>query len=128
MAQKIAIDVGQCNPDHAAIRTVLQSLGVRVLRAHDAIEAREHISNNQITLVLVNRILDRDRSSGVELIEDLLAEKARRGDANPAHVLLVSNYPEYQEKAMKVGAVQGFGKQGLGSKETLDLLSALLSD
>jgi hypothetical protein len=107
---------------------VLQSLGVRVLRAHDASEAREYISNNVICLVLVNRILDRDRSSGIELIEDIVAERARRGDANPAHVLLVSNYPEYQEKAMKVGAVKGFGKQLLGSKETLELLSALLSD
>jgi CheY-like chemotaxis protein len=126
--EKIAVDVGQCNPDHAAIRTVLQSLGVRVLRAHDASEAREYISNNVICLVLVNRILDRDRSSGIELIEDIVAERARRGDANPAHVLLVSNYPEYQEKAMKVGAVKGFGKQLLGSKETLELLSALLSD
>lgn len=126
--KKIALDVGQCAPDHAAIRTVLQSLGLHVLRAHSADEARAMLKVHQIDLVLINRILDRDRSSGMTLIEELVREKQDRQDGNPAHIILISNYPEYQAEAVRLGASPGFGKDALGADSTHTLLASLLND
>jgi DNA-binding response OmpR family regulator len=126
--KKIALDVGQCAPDHAAIRTVLQSLGLHVLRAHSADEARTMLSAHQIDLVLINRILDQDQSSGMTLIEELVREKECRQDGNPAHIILVSNYPEYQTEAVRLGASPGFGKDALGADSTYTLLASLIND
>lgn len=126
--KKIALDVGQCAPDHAAIRTVLQSLGLQVLRAHSADEARRIIEENQLVLVLVNRILDRDHSSGMTLLGELLREKQDRQDGNPAHIILISNYSEYQAEAASLGASPGFGKDALGADSTYALLASLIKD
>ena len=124
--KKVAIDVGQCNPDHAAIRTVLQSLGLTVLRAHDGVDARTCIRENSVVLVLVNRILDRDKTSGLDLIKELVAEREKRADANPTHIMLISNYPEFQREAVLMGAVEGFGKDILGAESTRNLLATLI--
>lgn len=124
--KKVAIDVGQCNPDHAAIRTVLQSLGLTVLRAHDGVDARTCIRENSVVLVLVNRILDRDKTSGLDLIKELVAEREKRADANPTHIMLISNYREFQREAVLMGAVEGFGKDMLGAESTRNLLATLI--
>jgi hypothetical protein len=43
-----------------------------------------------------------------------------------APVMLVSNYPEYQEKAVAMGALPGFGKAALREPETLAMLRRVL--
>jgi hypothetical protein len=81
---------------------------------------------NSVVLVLVNRILDRDKTSGLDLIKELVAEREKREDANPAHIMLVSNYPEFQREAVQMGAVEGFGKDMLGAESTRNLLATLI--
>jgi hypothetical protein len=72
--------------------------------------------------VLVNRILDADGSDGVALISELIAQAPQ-----PLSVMLVSNYPQFQQEAVRRGAVPGFGKAGLFSSETKELLERVLS-
>ena len=42
-------------------------------------------------------------------------------------VMLVSNYPEAQEEAMRLGALKGFGKAALDTEQTEQLLRGILS-
>ena len=119
-SKKIVLDVGQCNPDHAAISRVLEQCGVAVLRAHTGEDAKRLISAGGVVLVLVNRTLDADGSDGMALVQELLK-------IGKVPVMLVSNYPEYQARAVEMGALQGFGKASLGEPATLALLRRALS-
>jgi len=42
-------------------------------------------------------------------------------------VMLVSNFPEWQEKAIHQGAVPGFGKAQLNSAETVERIRSILN-
>ncbi len=117
----IVLDVGQCDYDHGRIRSFLEGMGCEVKRAHTAAEARKALEQGGVSLVLVNRILDSDGADGVALIGDLTKEGSQ--EASPRKVMLVSNYPEYQEKAIAQGAVYGFGKSELDQPETAEKVS-----
>ncbi|MCX7999483.1 MAG: hypothetical protein N3A69_11125, partial [Leptospiraceae bacterium] len=65
-------------------------------------------------LVLVNRKLDIDNSDGILLIQAI----QEATDLKNIPVMLVSNYKEYQEEAVRLGAVYGFGKAELSKDET----------
>jgi hypothetical protein len=41
--------------------------------------------------------------------------------------MLVSNYPDYQARAVALGAAPGFGKQSLGAAPTRELLAKYLA-
>jgi hypothetical protein len=121
--KKLAIDLGQCDPDHRAIRNLLESLGFEVVRAHTAEEAKKLVSARSVSLVMVNRIFDADGGSGIESIGELVELTKSPGFINPEmKVILVSNYPEYQQQAQKLGAKPGFGKAQLHEPETARLL------
>ncbi len=119
------LDVGQCGFDHRAIAQYLtERFGARVAQADDLDGARQALASARFDLVLVNRILDLDGSSGLELIRTL------RGDAHSAlaatPVMLVSDYPDAQRAAQELGAEPGFGKSELHAPETFERLKALL--
>ncbi len=118
------LDVGQCGPDHAAITRLMRSgFAVEVDRAEDAEECLAALDAREYALVLVNRKLDCDYSDGLEVIRAIRSFPAF---AN-VPVMLVSNYPEAHAQAVAAGAVPGFGKDDLGSPETLDLLRRWLA-
>lgn len=119
----MVLDVGQCDYDHGRIRSFLERMGCEVKRAHTAAEARHTLSQGGVSLVLVNRILDSDGTDGVALIGDLVKEGSQH-TTSPV-VMLVSNYPEYQEKAVALGAVPGFGKSELELAETAQKLASV---
>jgi hypothetical protein len=121
-SSKIVLDVGQCGADHGSIRALCEGIGARVERAHTGKEALARIAAGGIHLVLVNRILDADGSDGVALISEIVARAAE-----PLAVMLVSNYPQFQEEAVSHGAVLGFGKSKLHSPETRELLKRALA-
>jgi len=114
------LDVGQCDPDHSAIRRTLEGMGAIVVRAHTAQDAKRELAAGDVALVLVNRVLDADGSDGVALLGELVA-------LGTAKVMLVSNYPEYQKKAVEMGAAPGFGKAALNEPATLVMLRRVLS-
>lgn len=120
-SQRVVLDVGQCSADHSSIRRLCEGLGARVERAHTGAEALSRIAAGGVDLVLVNRILDIDGSDGVALITEFLAQAPQ-----PLSVMLVSNYPQFQQEAVRRGAVSGFGKAELHSAETRELLGRFL--
>lgn len=117
---KKVLNCGQCGFDHQSITSLLRSLDptIEVLAAHSVKEALGLIQKQEFDLILVNRIFDRGGEEGLDLIESLSA-----GDATlKLPVLLVSNYPDAQQSAIKKGALKGFGKSQLHDQETKALL------
>lgn len=123
MTQKTVLSIGQCRPDQAAITHYLTSqFGAKVLTADLASDAWQLLKNQTIDLVLINRKLDADYSDGMQILQQILADKATA----TLPVMLVSNFAEWQEKAVAMGATHGFGKAELNRPETRRRLSALL--
>ncbi len=117
------LDVGQCDFDHENISRMLsESFSADVEQATTSEEALRAVLAGHYDLVLVNRILDADGASGLDLIERLQSHEETR--ATP--VTLVSNYADAQDAAVALGAKRGFGKDTLASPETRDLLASLL--
>lgn len=120
---KRVLDVGQCGPDHSAISRMLnEHFDVQVVQTHLEPDTLHAMKTASFDLVLVNRKLDRDYSDGMQIIERILADEG----TSDTPVMLVSNYSEYQEAAVQLGARYGFGKAGLSSPETLDRLREVL--
>jgi CheY-like chemotaxis protein len=119
------LNVGQCGFDHGSISSYLADcFGAHVERADGLDDTHEALRRGRFDLVLVNRVLDLDGSSGLELIQTLKEDPEESLRATP--VMLVSNYAEAQRKAVELGAEPGFGKSELQSPATLDRLRALL--
>ncbi|MHC4670932.1 MAG: response regulator [Planctomycetota bacterium] len=117
------LDVGQCNPDHHAIKSIImQHFQARVDRAQLTDQAMDALQQKQYHLVLVNRIIDRDGSEGIILIQRI------KQDQKLLHipVMMVSNYPQAQDQAVNAGAVPGFGKAELSKPQTLERLKQFL--
>ncbi|MFM7831704.1 MAG: hypothetical protein ACKPJD_07930, partial [Planctomycetaceae bacterium] len=61
-----------------------------------------------------NRLLDADGSEGLQILHEIRRQEGWNG----IPVMLVSNYAEWQQKAVAAGAVPGFGKAELNRPET----------
>lgn len=120
---KRVLDVGQCGPDHTAIRGLMETFGASVERVARPVDALDLLRRGSYDLVLVNRKIDLDYSDGTELIRAMQSDENLR----TVPVMLVSNYAQAQSEAVKLGAVRGFGKTALGSADTRDRLAAYLS-
>lgn len=125
MTAKRVLSVGQCMADHGSIaRTLGKSFGAEVVPADSADEVLEQLHRDTFALVLVNRILDGDGSSGLEVVRTIKSDA--RGSDVP--VMLVSNHEEAQGQAVEAGAAPGFGKAALGRPEMLERVSAFLGE
>lgn len=117
------LDVGQCGFDGPRMaRRWREALEAEVERADTGEEAAELLADQDFDLVLVNRVLAADRSSGLEVIERLRAQNVH------VPIMLVSDLPEAQDAAVALGAVRGFGKAHLGERSTLELVSSVARD
>jgi two-component system chemotaxis response regulator CheY len=122
MVHKTVLSIGQCRPDAAAIGHYLKThFGATVLTADLPGDAMASLAGNAVDLVLINRKLDMDSSDGLEILQLI-----RRSDKSDVPVMLVSNYSEWQEKAVEQGAIYGFGKAELNRPETRARLAAVL--
>jgi len=122
VVHKTVLSVGQCRPDSAAIAHYFRShFGAQVLTADLPEEALSSLQENSVDLVLINRKLDIDSSDGLKILS--LIRSSAKSDVP---VMLVSNYPEWQEKAVELGAVYGFGKAELNKPETHARIAATL--
>jgi len=123
MPAKRVLSIGQCAADHMAITWTLRgSFDAEVVGADDLEEARSQLQDGPFDLVLVNRVLDADGGSGLEVIRQLKAGEETR--ALP--VMLVSNYEDAQQQAVTAGAVPGFGKAALRQPQVIGRLRAYL--
>ncbi len=123
MTAKRLLDVGNCFADHSALTSVVSDhFEVEVIWAHSWAEAQQHLSNGSFDLVLVNRLLDRDGSPGLNVIERIKATDP----FSDIPVMMVTNFDQHQASAMEAGAEPGFGKRARHSPETIEKLRAFL--
>jgi CheY-like chemotaxis protein len=121
---KRVLDVGQCGPDHATIRSYLtRHFDCEVVQTHGADDTLAQLKSGDFHLVLVNRKLDADYSDGIEIIRKIKADESIAG----VQVMLVTNYAEHQAAAIAEGAVEGFGKLEYNQPETREKLAAILA-
>lgn len=123
MATARVLDVGNCDPDHGMISTMLrQHFNVeidRVMFVHDAIEK---MRAGKYAIVLFNRLIFADGSPGDALLKQ--AKSDPQLAATP--IMMISNFAEAQASAVAMGAVPGFGKAHVTSPQTRELLSQYL--
>jgi len=120
---KRVLDVGNCVPDHGAIRAMLeQSFAAQVLQSHGPDDTLALLQQEPVDLVLVNRKLDQDYSDGLDVI------RAIKSDPQIARVpcMLITNDPDQQDMAVAAGAEYGFGKKELHSPATRERLAEYL--
>jgi len=106
--------VGHCGFDQSSIsRAVSAALPSATIQSANDSAALDAYAGPQ-TLFLVNRVLDGrfTTGSGVDLIADLAGRDDR------PRMMLISNYPDAQAKAVEAGALPGFGKSDLGDPLT----------
>jgi two-component system chemotaxis response regulator CheY len=122
---KRVLDVGQCGPDHATIRSYLTAnFDCDVVQTHGLSDTLNALKAGEFHLVLVNRKLDADYSDGIEILRAIKADAATAS----IPVMLVTNYPEHQAAAIAAGAMRGFGKLEFDRPETHGRLAAVLAN
>ena len=123
MPKRIAL-VGHCGPDasYLLINVRRAVADAQVVLVDDEVDLAKHLESG-VDLLLINRELNYgfSESMGVDLIRSL----------RPAHphvkMMLVSNYSEAHEAAVKAGAMPGFGKRELGTPRVVELLRGALN-
>ncbi len=117
------LDVGQCNPDHAAIsRSLNEHFDVEIVRVHGESDRIGVLQSGDFDLVRINQKLDRDYNEVLSILETIKSDSAMSHVA----VMLVSSFPEAQESAMAAGAVCGVGKAEVGNPDVVQRLGAIL--
>ena len=120
---KLVLDVGNCAPDHAAIRRFLTgTFDCDVRQADSAADALPMLAAEHFDLVLVNRKLDVDYTDGIEVIRQMKANPATRD----VPAMLITNYVEHQDAAVALGALRGFGKLEFNEPATREKVAAAL--
>jgi CheY-like chemotaxis protein len=120
---KRVLDVGNCGVDRSAITQFLEGrFDCKVAYADAAEDALAALRAGQVDLVLVNRKLDIDYSDGLDVVRQIKADP-KLADVP---MMLVTNYPEHQEAAIKVGALRGFGKLEFNKPETIERLEPII--
>jgi len=113
--------VGHCGFDQASIsRAVAKAIpGVAIELAYNTAGLEPHTGPD--ALLLINRVLDGRfaTASGVDLIAELSSQTP------PPLMMLISNYPDAQAKAVQAGALRGFGKSELGRPDMVKKLQAV---
>ncbi len=124
MTERCVLDVGNCGPDHGAIKRMLQTnFNATVLQSHGLDDTLQILRTKKVDLVLINRKLDQDYSDGVEILKQIKADSAIAA----VPVMIITNYEEHQNNAVALGAVYGFGKLEINSAATKEKLSKLLA-
>ncbi len=119
---KKVLSIGNCGFDNGSLRSAVAEFGAELAAADDWQEALALLERSRFHLVLVNRKLD-SGGDGLEIIREMKQSPALQ----EIPVMLLSNYPQYQEQAVAAGAEMGFGKAQLQSAATRQVLAKVLS-
>ncbi len=113
--------IGHCGYDGGRIERMLkQNFSVEVVQIRTMDDGLKRLKDEEFDLALINRIGDADGKSGLELIKTA----KEMGIKTP--LMLITNYENYMNEAIKLGAVPGFGKRDINKKETIELLKKYL--
>ncbi|MEQ8209081.1 MAG: response regulator [Lacipirellulaceae bacterium] len=120
---KQVLDVGNCVPDHTAIKHFFTSnFDCEVSQTHGPEDTVALLKKQPFDLVVINRKLDHDYTDGTDTLKAIKADPAI---AN-VPVMIITNYEEHQDAAVKLGAERGFGKLEYDKPETLEKLQPIL--
>lgn len=112
---KRVMSVGNCRADHRAISGMLElNFQAEVVPTASLPESLEQLRSQTFDLVLVNRILDSDGSEGLDVIRQIKTDSKLQ----ELPVMMITNFPEHQQQAIALGAVEGFGKRALNDEQT----------
>ncbi len=121
---KNVLIVGHCDLDHPQITSLIQKkFSANVTRLKQFKETIGYLEKYDCDLVIVNRIGAFDQESGLELIKEIKHE----GNIN-VPLMMVTNYKDQMDIAVKMGAVPGYGKEELYDMETIELLRKYLGE
>ena len=115
--------VGHCGVDGPRLQREISSRipGTDVVRVNSTADLERTLGDGA-DLFLVNREPVGFDEDGLDIIRDI------RDQHPKAKVMLVSDYPEAQEAAVREGALPGFGKSEMGSESLADTVRQALGD
>ncbi|MGR3176483.1 MAG: response regulator [Candidatus Anammoxibacter sp.] len=121
---KNVLVVGHCNLDHPRIVSLLEdNFSAKTTRVKLLKDTKQLLSDGNYALAIINRVGASDQESGIELIKDI-----KKDGSSETPLMLVTNYEDQMDLAVKNGGVPGFGKDKLFDKETVELLGSYLSE
>ncbi len=121
---KNVLIIGHCDLDHPQITSLIEkNFSANVTRLKQLNEAIGFLENHDYNLVIINRIGAFDQESGLELIKEIKQDKRFN-----VPLMMVTNYKEQMDAAIKTGAVPGYGKDKLYDVKTLELLRRYLGE
>ncbi|MDX1963090.1 MAG: hypothetical protein SFX18_08050 [Pirellulales bacterium] len=119
----IVLCVGNCFADQSSLEWLLtREFDVQLQHCDTTAEVMANLDQESTALVLVNRIFDRDGAAGLDLIAHIKADSRY----NSIPIMMLSNYAQYQEEAVRLGAEPGFGKSEIHSASTVTKLANYL--
>ena len=120
MGKRILL-VGHCNVDGPRLQEIISSEipGSKVERINSDADLSRTVGEGA-DLLLINREPVGFDESGLELVRKV------RGENPGTKVMLVSDYPDAQEQAVRAGALPGFGKSQIGSPELAETVGQAL--
>ena len=121
---KNVLIVGHCDLDHPQITSLIKkNFSASVTRLKQLKETIEYLEKHDYDLVIINRIGAFDQESGMELIKEI-----KKDGRFKTPLMMVTNYKDQMDIAIKKGAVPGYGKDKLYDSETIELLSTYLGE
>jgi len=121
---KNVLIIGHCDLDNPQITSLIENnFSAKATRLKVSKDAVGYLEKQDYDLVIINRIGAFDQESGLELI------KAIKQDGRfKVPLMMVTNYKDQMEEAIKCGAVPGYGKDRLHDKDTIELLGKYLCE
>ncbi len=121
---KNVLIVGHCDLDHPQIASIIKkNFTANVTRLKQLKETVGCLEKYDYDLVIINRMGAFDQESGLELIKNI----TQKGHFH-VPLMMVTNYKDQMDIAIKIGAVPGYGKDKLYDIETIELLSKYLGE
>jgi DNA-binding response OmpR family regulator len=119
---KNVLIVGHCDLDNPQVTSLIEkNFSAKVKRVKLLKKAIGYLEKQEYDLVIINRVGAFDQEGGLELIKEI--KKDRRFKVP---LMMVTNYKDQMHKAIESGAVEGYGKNKLHDKKTVELLSKYL--
>ena len=119
---KNVLIVGHCDLDNPQITSLIEkNFSAKVTREKLLKKAIGCLEKQNFDLVIINRIGAFDQEGGLELIKDI-----KKDGRFKTPLMMITNFKDQMDEAIKCGTVPGYGKDKLYDEETLKLLGKYL--
>jgi CheY-like chemotaxis protein len=119
---KSVLIVGHCDLDNPQITSLIkETFSAKVTRVKLLKKTIGYLEKQDYNLVIINRIGAFDQEGGLELIKEI-----KKDGRFKTPLMMVTNFKDQMHKAIESGAVEGYGKDKLHNKKTVELLSKYL--